>query len=133
MRKVTVNVLATTGLSLLVLSLIGMLSNAKTLYISSVFESLIVNILIHLWLWATQKMELSHVTVEIILDIGFIFSTLIVCGSIWQWFESTSIWMLAIMTVVIYFFSFLLRMLRIQQEVSEINELLHQRDYKRRS
>lgn len=128
MKKIAVHILATTGLSLLVLCLIGVLSNAKMLYISSVFETFIVNLMIHLWLLMTQKIEFRHVTVEFAIDIGFIFILLVICGGIWEWFESTPIWVLAIIAVVLYVISFFFNLLRMQQEVNEINELLHRRD-----
>ena len=133
MKKYAVNSLATTGLSLILLSVIALMFHAKFLGISAVFETFAANAFIHIGLFFTHKIEFRHAVAEPVLDVTFIIAVLMICGAVFGWFASTPIWVLVVMAVVIYLLSIALNLFRMQQEANEINALLQKRNKKERT
>jgi hypothetical protein len=130
MRRTILNITSTTGVTLIMLALIGTLSGAKFIFISSVFESLVANIVIHLGYFLTRKFESEYVVLEAALDIGYTIIVLVIFGFIFHWFTSTPLWMLVIMSIVIYIAGLLLSAFRIREEIYTINRLLKKRNKK---
>lgn len=58
MRKNIVNILATTGISLLLLSVVALLFHASCIYLETVFQAFGVNIITHLGIMCIKKIEL---------------------------------------------------------------------------
>jgi len=128
MRKLIINIMATTGITLVMLAIIGTLYGASLIAIRSIFESFAANVVIHLGLFLTRKIESKYVLLEAALDIGYIIVVAISFGAVFNWFSSTPIWVLVIMAVVIYFAGVLLSMIRIREEINTINRLLQKRN-----
>ena len=128
MKKISANILCSTAITLIILATLGLISGAKFLLIHSVFQSFIVNIVIHIGLLFTHKFESSYAILEFMLDIGYMLVVVIIFGAIFNWYNSTPIWVLAIMTTIIYFAGILLNMVQVRHEVEEINELLQKRN-----
>jgi len=128
LRRTILNITSTTGVTLIILAIIGTLSGAKFLLINSVFQSLVANIVIHLGYILTRKLESEYVILEAALDIGYTVIVLIILGFIFHWFTSTPIWMLVIMSIVIYIVGLLLSIFRIREEIDTINRLLKRRN-----
>lgn len=127
MKKMIINVMATTGITLIVLALIGTLYGAKLLFISGVFQSLGANIVMHLGLIITDKFESKYPILETILDISYTIIILIIFGAVFNWYRSTPIWVLIIMAVIIYSFGCFMSIFRMREDVKNINELLQKR------
>ena len=130
MKKIIINMMASTGLTLVVLAAIGTIYGASFLFISSVFQSLGANIVIHLGFLLTRKFESEYVALEALLDISYTIIVLIIFGRVFDWFGSTPIYILVIMAVVIYLLSLFLSMVRIREEINTINKLLKKRNKK---
>lgn len=130
MKRYVVNTLATTALALLLLSVIALIFGGKLLFIRSVFQTFLANMIIHAGLLLMHKIEFKYIVLELLADISFIVVVLIACGAIFQWYSSTPIWTLVIMAVVIYLLSLFLNLVCIQQDAREINELIQKRDRK---
>lgn len=127
MKKISVNILCSTAITLLILAILGTISGAQFLLINSVFQSFIVNFVIHIGLLYTHRFESSYAILEFMLDIGYMEVVVIIFGAIFNWYGSTPIWVLAIMTTIIYIVVVFLNMVQMRQEVEEINELLQKR------
>ena len=127
MKKISVNILCSTAITLLILAILGAVSGAQFLLINSVFQSFIVNIVIHIGLLFTHRFESSYAILEFMLDIGYMEVIVIIFGAIFNWYGSTPIWVLVIMTIIIYIVGIFLNMVQMRQEVEEINELLQKR------
>ena len=131
MKRLLVNIMASTGITLVVLAIIGTLFAAKFLFISSVFQSLGANILINLGFLLTRKFESKYAALEITLDIGYTIIVLIIFGTAFEWFTNgTPIWVLVIMAVLIYLSGLLLSLFRIREDINTINKLLRKRNNK---
>lgn len=130
MKKITVNILCSTGITLIVLAVVGTMFGAKFLFINSVFQSFIANIIIHIGLLFTHKFESDYAILEYTFDIGYTILVILVFGAIFNWYSSTPIWILIIMSITIYLAGILLSTIQIRQDIAEINELLKKRNYK---
>lgn len=130
MKKITVNILCSTGITLIVLAVVGTMFGAKFLFINSVFQSFIANIIIHIGLLFTHKFESDYAILEYTFDIGYTILVVLVFGAIFNWYSSTPIWILIIMSITIYLAGILLSTIQIRQDIAEINELLKKRNYK---
>jgi len=85
--------MASTGVTLVVLAVIGTLSGAEFLFISSVFESLFANIAIHSGFLIMRKYESKYAAFEVMLDITYTIIVLAILGAIFNWFANgTPIW-----------------------------------------
>ena len=130
MKKIIINIMSTTGLSLIILAIIGTIYGADFLLINSVFQSLGANIIIHLGFLLTRKFESEYVALETLLDILYTTLVLIIFGEIFDWFNTTPKWILAIMAVVIHLIVLPLNMVRMREEANSINKLLKKRNRK---
>ena len=128
MKKNIVNILATTGISLLLLSFVALAYHAKCIYLGTVFQVFIVNAISHLGIFFSHKIELKNIYIETILEIIFIIGELFVFGRLFNWFTSISIGLLVIMGVMIYIVSLFLNLLQMKQEAKEINLLIKRRN-----
>ena len=128
MKKFIVNVFATTGISLILLSAIALLYNAEYLYIPTVIQTLGANLMIHLGLLLLHKSELKYPILEMALDILIVTVTLICFGAIFGWFASTPIWILVIMSIIMYLISLCLNLMSMKREAQEINALIQKRN-----
>ena len=84
MKKKVVNIMATMGITLVVLALIGSIYGAKILCISSVFQVLGANIVIHFGFVLTSKFESKYLLLEAVLDISYSIVVLIIFGAIFN-------------------------------------------------
>ncbi|MBD5548447.1 MAG: hypothetical protein HDQ97_13810 [Lachnospiraceae bacterium] len=128
MKKIIVNILATTGISLLLLSFVALSFHAKCIYLETVFQVFIVNAMSHLGIFLTHKIEFRNFFIEMILEIIFIIGELFVFGRLFNWFTSISIGLLVVMGVMIYIVSLFLNLLQMKQEAKEINLLIKRRN-----
>ena len=134
MKRFLVNIMASTGITLVTLASVGTLSNAKFLFISSVFQSLGANIVINLGFLLTKKFESSYAALEITLDIGYTIIILIIFGTVFDWFTNgTPILILVIMAVLIYSLGLLIGLFRMREDINTINKLLRKRNKKSNS
>lgn len=127
MKKTAVNILSTTGLTLILLADVGIIFNARFLCIESVFQSTAVNIIIHIGLIFTRKFESSYAVLEYAFDIGWITANVLIFGMVFDWYASVPVWILALMTLAVYFVSVMLSLVRANHEINEINKLLQNR------
>lgn len=130
MRKFMVNIFATTGISILLLSMTALLFQAKYICVETVFQVLGTNIMVHIGLNFLGKLEMKDTILEIALDLALITGMLVVFGSVFHWYTSTPIWILVVMGVVLYIVSSLLHLLCMKREAQEINALIKRRNGK---
>lgn len=128
MKRLFVNVFATTGLSLIVISTVALMYKAEFLCISTVFEILGANVFIHLGLFMANKIEYKYWLAELITGNFIVISALVIFGFFLNWFSYVPVWVLIIMGIVVYFLSLSLNLFCMRQDAKEINELLRKRD-----
>lgn len=130
MKKFVINVLATTGLSLVLLSIIALFYQAEYLCLQTVFQVFGANAVLHFGFLLLRKLEMKQLLVEIFSGIAMIIILLIVCGLLFDWFSSTPAWVLIPMGFVIYIVSAVLDLISMRQDAREINMLIRKREGK---
>lgn len=131
MRKFFVNAFATTGISLILLSIIALLFQAKCIYLETVFQVLGANLVVHFGLNVLHNLELKYSVIENFFHIVLIIFVLILFGLIFNWFIYTPIRILVIMGFVIYIISCILNLFSMKWEAQEINALIKKRKRKK--
>lgn len=129
MKKMAANILCSTGITLIVLAALGTMYGAHYLFIKSVFQSFFANIIIHAGLRLTHRFESGYAALEYMLDIGYTIAVVILCGAVFDWYTSTPVWLLIIMSVVIYLAAVSLSIFRMKKDIEEINELVKRRNH----
>ncbi|MDD3415573.1 MAG: hypothetical protein PHY47_16450 [Lachnospiraceae bacterium] len=128
MKKIVVNIMSTTGLSLVILALIGIFSGAKFLCLDSVFQLFGANVAIHLGLILTNKFESKYLILESFLDISYTIGIVLAFGFAFNWYLYIPVWILVIMAVVVYLIGCAISIFRLREDVKIVNELLQNRN-----
>ncbi len=124
MKKGFINIFATTGLSLVLLSIIATLYDAEFLCVKTVFQVFLLNVVVHLILLLMCKIEIKYFVIEIAMEIVLAVALSLLFGTIFNWYTSTPLLVLVLMSIVIYVISIVLNILHMKQEADEINKLI---------
>lgn len=124
MKKGVINIFATTGLSLILLSIIARLYDAEFLCIKTVFQVFLLNVVMHLILLLMYKIEIKYLAIEVAIEIVLTVVLSLLFGTIFNWYTSTPLFVLVFMSIAIYVISIVLNILHMKQEANEINELI---------
>lgn len=130
MKKFVINILATTGLSLILLSVIALFYQAEYLCLQTVFQVFGANAVLHFGFLLLRRLEMKRLLVETFLGIAMIIILLITCGFLFDWFSSTPVWVLIPLGFIIYFVSAVLNLIGMRQDAQEINLLIRKRKEK---
>lgn len=125
MRKAVTNFFATTGISLILLSLFALYFQAHWLLLVTIFQVFLVNILIHLALLTRRKWEFQQELVGSLLDLVIIEGIIYSLSFPFHW--NASLWVLLSIGLIIYLISRLLDLFYLGQEAQEINSLIKKR------
>lgn len=124
MKKGFINIFATTGLSLILLSIIALFYNADFLCVKTIFQVFLLNVVVHLIFLLMYKIEIKYLAVEVVLEVVLIVALSLLFGAIFNWYTSTSLFVLVFMNIAIYVISIVLNILHMKQEADEINKLI---------
>lgn len=124
MKRGFINIFATTGLSLILLSIIATLYSAEFLCIETVFQVLLLNVVVHLIFLLMYKIEIKYLAVEVVLEIILTVAVSLLFGAVFHWYTSTPLFVLVLMSMAVYVISIILNILHMKQEANEINELI---------
>lgn len=127
MKKAAINIMASTGIILLVLSAVAAMYGGKAICINTIFEIAVLSILIHCGFIVTHRLDFRYPILEIMSDISYTLAITLILGAVFKWYRSTPVWVLVIMVFVIYMAGCLIDLYRTKEEVKVINELLENR------
>ncbi|MDR0302412.1 MAG: hypothetical protein LBI04_08910 [Treponema sp.] len=129
-KRTVMNIMLTTGAALMLLAIFAVMSGGETITVRTFFEIFGANIIIHLGLILTKKIESSYAILEFLLDVSLILAVLVSFGFGFDWFSSVPVWYLVIMVVVIYAFGVFINIVRIKKDADELNKLLEKHKQK---
>ena len=127
MKKLISNILATTGIVLLVLSVVALCYGGTAIFINTVFQILVVNTVVYFGLYLLGFIEFRYPILETGVRLLYILSIVLLTGWLLGWYEFVSVTVLGLMTVVVMIVCICLDTLSLRTEVKEINELLEGR------
>jgi len=127
MKKFIRNCLATTGMTLAMLAVIATCYGGQFIFVSSIYQSLLANIIIHFGFQLLKIFESKYFMLEVLLEMSYVFVVLGICGFLFQWYSSTPIWLVAIMGVIVYTVGCAMNAKIINDDVKIINQQIKMR------
>jgi fatty acid desaturase len=127
MRNFVRDVFSTTGITIAILVVIGTLLGGVQLFFSTVYQSLIVNIVLHTGMIFMNKIEIKYSLAESALKIGFIFLIIIPAGILFNWYATMPLWAVMVTGLLVYFFSCFVYIIRMNNDIKFINKRLAER------
>ena len=130
MKRIITYIMVSTGLSLVILAVIIniLIPNDDIFFSRTVLPVFAANIVVNLGLIVTRRFESKHIALEVLLDIVYTSTVLIVFGLIFDWVTIVPIWILVAMATVIHLIILVLNIARIREDTNKINKLLKKRD-----
>lgn len=113
--------LATTALTLILVSCFALITGDTTVHLLSIFPSIIANAIIHLGLLAIRLVDLKHYLVEIVCEVSFVLGVVLVVGHFAGWFRLTPIWVTVAIALTVFVVACLINVSRLNHSLSEIN------------
>lgn len=127
MKRILINIMSTTGITLVVLAAVALLYGGECLFVTTVFEVLIANAAVHFGFVFTNKYENKYPILEALLNITYATAVIVVFGLVFDWYSSTPIGVLIIMVLLIYVIGYFISALGAKEDMEEINRLLRER------
>ena len=128
MKKVLLNIMATTGISLVALSLVATLYDGSLICIDTIFQVLGLNVVIYIGLYFMEFIEYRYAILETCLKLIYIIVLVLVSGLIWGWYNSLPPAVLVLMTIGIFIVCVCLDAISLLSEVKAINVLIEGED-----
>ena len=124
MKKILLNIMATTGISLVALSLVATLYNGSLICIDTIFQVLGLNVVIYIGLHFMEFIEYRYAILETGLKLIYIILLVLISGFLWGWYSNLPVVVLVIMTIAIFIVCVCLDVIGLISEVKSINFLL---------
>lgn len=128
MKKFLVNSLTTTALTLLILAGFAFVYHVQCIFVSTVFQAFFANVVIQIGLIFINKIECRYYLIELLWEVGEVLIVLIGCGFLFNWYSSTPLWIVILMGIIIYAISCFINIVKIRDNIIEINQELQKRD-----
>jgi len=124
MKKMILNIMATTGITLVVLALVATYYGGTLICISSVFQALVLNIAIYVGIYLLNRFEYHYPILETGVKLIYILVLVLTSGWIFGWYDNLSGLVLVLMTIVIFCVCLCLDTMRLIDDVKAINVLI---------
>ena len=124
MKKVLLNIMATTGISLVVLSLVATLYDGSLICIDTIFQVLGLNVVIYIGLYVMEFAEYRFAILETGLKLTYIMVLVLMGGLVWGWYDDLPIAVLVLMTIGVFIICVCLDAISLISEVKAINVLI---------
>lgn len=124
MKKFILNILATTGISLVVLALVASLYDGTLICIDTIFQVLGLNVVVYSGLHFMDYFEYRYPLLETSLKLLYAIILVLVSGWIWGWYSNLSGPVLVLMTIGIFVVCVCLDTISLLSEVKIINGMI---------
>ncbi len=124
MKKILLNIFATTGISLVALALVATCFDATLICIDTVFQVLGLNVVIYMGLYFMEHIEYPYPIPETALKLTYIIVLVLISGEILGWYSNLPSVVLILMTIGIFVVCVCLDTISLLTEVKSINILI---------
>ncbi len=124
MKKIILNIMATTGISLVALALIATLYDGTLICIDTVFQVLGLNVVIYIGLYFMEYIEYRYAILETGLKLLYVIMLVLISGLIWGWYNNLPAVVLIFMAIGIFVICVCLDVISMLGEVKRINVLI---------
>ena len=124
MKKMILNIMATTGISLVALSLVATLYDGSLICIDTIFQVLGLNVIIYIGLYFMEFIEYRYAILETGLKLIYIIMLVLISGWLFGWYNNLSGTVLVLMTIAIFVVCVCLDAINLLSEVKSINVII---------
>lgn len=124
MKKMILNIMATTGISLVSLSLVASLYDGSLICIDTIFQVLGLNVVIYIGLYFMEFIEYHYAILETGLKLVYIIILVLISGLLFGWYNNLSGAVLVFMTIGVFIVCVCLDAISLISEVKFINILI---------
>ena len=124
MKKIILNIMATTGISLVALSLVATLYDGSLICIDTIFQVLGLNVVIYIGLYFMEFIEYRYALLETGLKLIYIIVFVLISGFLLGWYSNLPGIVLVLMTIAIFIVCVCLDAVNLISEVKSINNLI---------
>ena len=126
MKKMILNIMATTGITLVILALVATCYGGTVIFISAVFQALVLNITIYVGIYLLNRFEYRYPILETGLKLIYVLALVLTSGWIFEWYNNLSSLVLVLMTIIIFGLCVCLDTISLIDEVKVINGLIEE-------
>lgn len=126
MKKMILNIMATTGISLVALSLVATLYDGSLICIDTIFQVLGLNVIIYIGLYFMEFIEYRYAILETGLKLIYIIMLVLISGWLFGWYNNLSGTVLVLMTIAIFVICVCLDAVNLLSEVKSINVIIEE-------
>ena len=124
MKKMIMNILATTGIALVALALVATMYDGTIICVDTIFHVLGLNVVIYIGLHFMEYIEYRYSVLETVLKLLYTLILVLTGGKICGWYTNMPGVVLVIMTIAIFVVFVLLDAISLLGEVRSINGLI---------
>lgn len=125
LRKLAINILATTALSVLLMCIVGLIQGYKLLGVIIPLEILLVNSLMHIGFFVLDKIHFKYTIIKYAIMLVYVVGLIIGFGFLFNWFDVIAIWVISIVGVLVVIIAIAIDALKLKYDADEINERLN--------
>lgn len=125
-KRVIVNVLATTALSIFLMCLVAIIKGFTLMGILVPFEILLVNLLAHIGFILFDKINMKHKVFNYIVMLLYLIGIIVGFGYLFEWFVVNEIWVVCIVGVAVFIIALVIDIVKLNRDASEINSKLQE-------
>lgn len=114
-------VLISTMLSILGIATVGIILGASKIFISTVYQVLLVNIIIHTGLYLLYKIEIKYIFLEMALEYLLLNTLIISSGFVFNWYETVPFLAIIIIVLVVYIIVKIIDNENLNKKINDIN------------
>ena len=125
MKKTIMNMMFTTGTSVIGLTLYFLIIQEERILIKTILQLFGANVLLHLALYLRYKFEIRNSILENIADNSIIIAVLLLFGFIFGWFVKVPVWLLIISCIGQYIITSIITVSKVKKDTEITNRLLN--------
>ena len=118
------NFLATTALTLVIISGYAWVTGDTSINLLSVFPSVVANAIIHIGLLGIRRLDIENYIASIGLEAAFAIAVVVCIGYLVGWFRAFNVWASVAIALTVFALACLINIRRLNNDVAEINAVI---------
>ena len=123
-KRLLTNTLATTALSIFLMSIIAIIKGFTLMTLVAPFQILLVNFLAHIGFVLFDKINMKYKIINYTIMFVYLMGIILGFGFLFDWFVVNEIWIACVVGAVVFIFAIVMDIIKISRDAKEINASL---------
>ncbi len=123
-KRLLTNTLATTALSIFLMSIIAIIKGFTLMTLVAPFQILLVNFLAHIGFVLFDKINMKYKIINYTIMFVYLMGIILGFGFLFDWFVVNEIWIVCVVGAVVFIFAIVMDIIKISRDAKEINASL---------